>query len=72
MANEKNTKSTQKEDPEEVAAREAGEQAPIVEEADKKVLRENAKAEKEANTDEDGEEVDPAVHEPVVEKARKV
>lgn len=60
-----------KEDPEEVAAREAGDQAPEVEEVDKKVLRENKKAEKEANTDEDGEEVDPAVHEPHTVTARE-
>lgn len=60
------------EDPEEVAAKEAGDQAPETVDADKKVLRANAKAEKEANTDEDGEEVDPAVHVPHTVKKRKV
>lgn len=59
------------EDPEEVASREAGEQAPLVEEADQKVVRANRKAEKEANTDEDGDEVDPAVHVPHTVSARK-
>lgn len=57
-------KNAPKEDPEEVAAREAGAQAPLVEEADQKVVRANKKAEKAANENEDGEEVDPAVHEP--------
>ena len=71
MAEDK-SKNTTQEDPEEVAAREAGEQAPEVEEADKKVVRANAKAEKEATVNEEGDEVDPAVHEPVVQKMRKV
>lgn len=66
-----NTDKRVKEDPEEVAAREAGDQAPETVEADKKVVRANAKAEKEAHTDEDGDEVDPAVHVPHTVHARK-
>ena len=67
MADDKST--TQ--DPEEVAAQEAGEQTPEVVEADKKVVRANAKAEEEANTDDKGNEVDPAIHTPHIVRARK-
>ena len=64
-------KNTSTEDPEEVASREAGEQAPVVEEADEEVVRANAEAEKKADTDQDVDEVDPAVHVPRRVYARK-
>jgi hypothetical protein len=63
--------STRKEDPEEVAAREAGEQAPVIVEADEEVIRASEEAEKEANTNEGGEEIDPAVHQPHIVTAKE-
>ena len=67
----KKSQDTEKhEDLEEVAAREAGHD-PETEKASRKIVRANAEAEKEASTDEDGDQVDPAVHVPRTVEPRK-